>query len=261
MLYTFLGDIMENLKNIVVTEIVDIISIYSEKGRFLEIKNRESYGFSFCKEGRITYTHNGKKFVSDNQHIVILPQNQTYTLKGNKTGTFPVINFKCNKFFADEFLVFPTKKVETYITEFEEMKRLNIISDNNMKIMSIFYNMLHRLITENTLCQTIAPAVRYIEENYKSENLSNKALADICNISEIYLRKLFIKHLKTTPKQYISEIRLQKAKHLLKEGALKINAVSEECGFQSSYNFCRFFKEKTGLTPTEFMKKNANYKI
>ena len=105
------------------------------------------------------------------------------------------------------------------------------------------------------------PAIKYIENNYKDYTLSNQTLADVCNISEVYLRKLFIKHLNTTPKQYICDIRLSKAKQLLSEGILKTNAICEQCGFSSLSNFSRFFKEKTGLTPTEYLKENMHYKI
>ena len=105
------------------------------------------------------------------------------------------------------------------------------------------------------------PAIKYIAKNYSNDALTNEILAEICNISEVYLRKLFLKHLNLTPKQYISEIRLSKAKQLLSDGILKINAISEQCGFSSSYNFSRFFKDKTGITPTEYLKQNRIYKL
>lgn len=114
---------------------------------------------------------------------------------------------------------------------------------------------------EQHTCEIIEPAIRYIKKNYKLPNLTNETVAKECNISEVYLRKLFNKYLNVTPKQYITELRLQKARQLLSEGVLKINSVSEECGFQSSYNFSRFFKEKTGITPTEYMKQNRISKI
>jgi len=252
---------MKNIKNIVVTEITDVYMVYSKKGRLEEMYKRRCYGLSFCNSGQITYIHNGKKFVSDNKHIIILPEGQSYTIKGDKTGLFPVINFKCTKPLTDTFLLFPTEKSEEFMNNFDAIKKLILFPENHTKVMSIFYNMIHTVISENSVCETIVPAIKYIENNYKEENLSNKALADICNISEVYFRKLFNKHLKTTPKQYISEIRLQKAKQLLSDGIIKISAISEECGFQSSYNFCRFFKKKTGVTPSEYMKKNKISKI
>lgn len=247
---------MEKLKNIVVTEITDAITVHSPKGRFGEVIDRRCYGMSFCSEGQITYTHNDKKFVSDNKHIVILPEGQSYTFKGDKTGIFPVINFTCSEPLNDTFLLFPSENIGIFMNDFAIIKKLILFPENRAKVMSIFYNMIHNLIPKDCSCKTIAPAVQHIRKNYKDRNITNEILSKECNISEIYLRKLFNKHLKTTPKQYISEIRLQKAKQLLSEGSLKINSISEECGFQSSYNFCRFFKEKTGLTPTEYMKQN-----
>ena len=252
---------MDKLKSIVITKIDDIFTVYSSKGRFLEINNRGCYGFSFCTEGQITYTHNGIKYVSDNKHIIILPEGQTYTLTGDKTGVFAVIDFKCTEKLADTFILLPTEKCEEFMYDFKTVNGLFMFPENHTKVLSIFYDMIHRLISENSLCKTIAPAIKYIEENYRRKILTNEMLADVCNISEVYLRKLFKKHLNTTPKQYISDIRLQKAKYLLKEGALKVNVVAEECGFDSSYNFCRFFKNKTGTTPSEYMKNNKTYKI
>lgn len=127
--------------------------------------------------------------------------------------------------------------------------------------MSVFYNMIHNIVSEGAVCKTIDPAISYIKKNYKSPNLTNEIISRECGISEVYLRKLFNKHLNITPKQYITEMRLQRAKQLLSEGILKISSISEECGFQSTYNFSRFFKEKTGITPTEYMKQNRIFKI
>jgi len=56
-------------------------------------------------------------------------------------------------------------------------------------------------------------------------------------------------------------MRIQKAKSLLTNGTHTITAVSEECGFSSLYHFCRAFKEKTGMTPTEYAKDSKIYQI
>lgn len=252
---------MESLNKIVVTEVTEVITVFSPKGRITHIDNRRCYGLSFCDEGQITYKHKGKNFISNNKNIIILPQGQSYTLSGDKTGIFRVINFTCQGNLCDTFRVFPIQNSEIFINEYEQIKELLLFGENRAKIMSIFYGMIHRLSYQEKLCNTIVPAVKYIEKNYKDQNLTNEILAKECNISEVYLRKLFNKHLQTTPKQYIAEIRLQKARQLLTEGVLKISAISEECGFTNPYHFCRIFKQKTGLTPSEFMKQNKIYKI
>lgn len=56
---------MSDFGQIKVTEISEVITVLAPTGRHMEITNRPFFGLSFCKEGKITYTHNGKRFVSD----------------------------------------------------------------------------------------------------------------------------------------------------------------------------------------------------
>lgn len=252
---------MKNLNDVTVTDITNVITVFSPKGRSEKINNRKSYGLSFCLEGQITYSHNGKKFISDKEHAVILPQGQSYTLYGDKKGVFPVINFTCADFLCDTITVLPIPNNESFIKDYEQIKALLLFEGNRARIMSIFYNLLHKLSSYCSIGNTVMPALKFIEKNYQNPNLTNKMLAHECQISEVYFRKLFTNQFKTTPKQFIVDIRIQKAKQLLSEGNLKINAVSYKCGFSNPYHFCRVFKEKTGLTPTEYMKQNRVYKI
>lgn len=141
------------------------------------------------------------------------------------------------------------------------MKTLSLFEGNRAAIMSIFYGILNRIALENTGQSRLIPAIRFIENNFHRPSLTNGELARKCNISEIYFRRLFTEIYKTTPKQYLIEIRINKAKQLLTDGALNVGAVAEQCGFTNQYHFCRIFKEKTGLTPTEFAKHNRIYKI
>ena len=77
-------------------------------------------------------------------------------------------------------------------------------------------------------------------------------------VSEVYFRKLFLKHMNTSPKQYIIDIRLQKAKQLLAEGVFSISAISEKCGFSNPYHFCRIFKDRIGIPPLRIQKRKHN---
>ena len=105
------------------------------------------------------------------------------------------------------------------------------------------------------------PAIKYLENNYQNPNLTNAELAKQCRISEVYFRRIFTSCYNMTPRQFLIDIRINKAKQLLSEGTLKINAVAVKCGFSNQYHFCHVFKEKTGLTPTEYMKQNMVYQI
>lgn len=252
---------MTRPNKITVTDICELFTVSSPGGKSEKIHNRKSYGLSFCSEGKITYTINGKNAVCDENHAVILPKDQSYSLYGNKTGIFPVINFMCKDFLCDEVISLPIQNSDTYIKDFEKMKALSIFEENRAKIMSVFYNMLHRLSMESSLRNVIIPAIKYLERSYQNPKLSNAELAEKCNISEVYFRRIFAEAYKTTPKQFIVDIRINKAKQLLSDGFLKVGAVAEQCGFSNQYHFCRLFKKKTGLTPTEYMEQNRTNKI
>ena len=253
---------MELVRNIVVTKINDVTTVFSPKGRYEEMKCRQKYGLSFCKEGKITYIHNGIEYVSDPSNVIILPKGQRYIIRGDKTGSFPVVNFESADFITDKFLLLPIGNTETLSNDYEQMKSLILFERNRQRVMSIFYNMLHNIsFADEHKNDTLSPAIRFIEENYTLPDITNETLAKKCNISEVYFRKLFLKNYGTTPKQYIIQARINKAMQLLTDGMMKINTISEICGFTNQYHFCRVFKEKTGLTPTEYMKENRVNKI
>ena len=248
------------LKNITVTEISNVVTVYSEKGRRDKMTNRSSYGLSFCKEGQITYIQDGSEYVSNKGCVVILPKGGTYFIKRDKTGAFPVINFDCIDFLCDKVTVIPVQNAEELIGDYERMKKLFCFDGNRAQIFSIFYSMLHKLSTDNIPRELIG-GVRLINSDYCNPALTNAKLANGCNISEVYFRKLFTKHFGISPKQYIIELRIQKAKQLLAEDAMSVSVISEKCGFSTPYHFCRLFKQHTGITPSEYRKDNLIYKI
>lgn len=249
------------LNNIIVTDVKEVFLVSSPKGRAETIHDRKNYGLSFCFDGQITYTHNGNKFISDKNHAILLPQNETYTIYGDKDGTFPVINFTCNDKICDTIISIPIPSAERYIKDFEKIQSLYLFEGNHAEIMSIFYHMLHRLSSQNSPNAVILPAIKYLEKKYSDPYLTNTELAKQCSISEVYFRRIFKEYNKISPRQFLIDIRINKAKQLLREGNLKICAIATSCGFSNQYHFCRIFKEKTGITPTKYMEQNRNYKI
>ena len=57
-----------------------------------------------------------------------------------------------------------------------------------------------------------------------------------------------------TAKDFINDRMLRAAKQLLNNDALSIKTVSQQLGFEYPQHFVRFFKAKTGMTPTEYRK-------
>ena len=243
------------LEKIVVNDVQNVVMIRSAGGQNSEVRRRATWGLSFCLEGKITYIHKGREYVSDREHAVLLPQGETYTVRRDESGRFPLINFTCDSLLCSTHTLIPVHDLTSYVRDFEQMLELSVSGENRLQIMSLFYRILHRLAARQ-VPTVLLPAIRYVEEHYQDPLLGNTELAMACKISEVYLRKLFRRHLQTTPKQYVIDLRITRAKQLLSEGSLKIAAVSEQCGFANPYHFCRTFKKLTGQTPTEYLRSN-----
>ena len=141
------------------------------------------------------------------------------------------------------------------INDFETLKNHFANNESFVKKMGAFYKLLDDISTSrNNKPNILQPVITFIEQNLCDSTLSNTKLAKLIGISEVYLRKLFKTHYKTSPKQYILEKRLQKAMQLLLETPYTVTAISQDCGFSSPYHFCRAFKNKTGQTPAEYRK-------
>ena len=91
----------------------------------------------------------------------------------------------------------------------------------------------------------------YIKDNLYKE-LTIKSLCSVFYISKNTLYKLFDEHLDTTPNDYIVSLRLDKAKELLSDKTNPIYLIASSLGFESYPHFCRIFKKKTGLSPSQY---------
>ena len=115
---------MNIFENIIITDIQEPVIVHSQKGRQFQMKNRLYFGLSLCISGQITYTMNGKKFVSDKNCAVLLPKGSSYSLSGEKEGLFPLINFDCNNLKCDEIVVIPLDNPKANISDFNTIKNL-----------------------------------------------------------------------------------------------------------------------------------------
>ena len=140
------------------------------------------------------------------------------------------------------------------------MSKIVIIGTSGSGKTCYFYGMLHKLYSDY-IPHELRGAVRLIRDDCSDASLTNTRLAYECNISEVYFRKLFTKHFGTSPKQFIIDLRIQRAKQMLGEGSLSIFVISEKCGFSNPYHFCRLFKQRVGITPSEYRKANLIYEI
>ncbi len=251
---------MNLFEDTVITKIYQPVTVFSKKGRKASTESRHCFGLSFCINGQITYKQNKNIYVSNSGNAVILPKNATYTLYGDKEGLFPVINFECTNLNIEEITVLPIKDFTQYIKDVNSLSNCFLHDNKKLSQFRLFYGILEKLDSEQSN-NPLSSIIGYIEAHIYDSNITNEFLAQKMGISEVYLRKLFVSHLAVTPKQYILDLRIKMAQQLLISTSKSITEISEKCGFTSVYHFCRIFKQKTALTPTQYISKNRSYKI
>ena len=94
-------------------------------------------------------------------------------------------------------------------------------------------------------------ATEYINENY-DKKLSIEDLAEACGLSYSYFSNCFKRTFGDTPKGYITNLRLNKAKCYLTETALPIKDIASKCGFAHFNTFTSAFKKYVGVSPREY---------
>lgn len=104
---------------------------------------------------------------------------------------------------------------------------------------------------QNAETPVIARAKEYILE-HQTEDLSLAQVARAVNTSTFYFCKIFKKSTGINFTDYLSRVRIEKAKNLLLNPNLRISEIAYEVGFQSLTHFNRVFKKILGQSPTEY---------
>lgn len=96
-------------------------------------------------------------------------------------------------------------------------------------------------------------AVAYIEKNYQ-EKLKLSDVAEQVYVSQWHLSKLLNRYQGQNFSEILNGVRIQKAKELLKDPALRIGDIAEEVGFLDMAHFSRVFKKQVGISANEYRK-------
>jgi len=112
--------------------------------------------------------------------------------------------------------------------------------------------------SENDMVQqSIQKIHKYIEQNLH-ENLSLTSLGEVTGYNPSYLSRLYKQMTGRSLFEYITEVRLNRAKKLLMDNRLKMTEIAEQIGFTSEHYFYRFFKKETSFTPVEYRELNKS---
>lgn len=143
------------------------------------------------------------------------------------------------------------KNLEAYLalinarSEQEEQVEVTAKEDKEMQILETAQVMA----SDDAFMKRV---VSFVEAHLGDADINISDMAEAAATSRAGLNRKMKAILGITPKDFLREVRVQKACQLLKDKTLSINDVAYMCGFSDSRYFSRTFKVKVGMTPSEY---------
>lgn len=131
-----------------------------------------------------------------------------------------------------------------YNRSFAYSDKKEVIKSNTLKLLNI-YRQARKVITP-------AQIRELIEASFCDPNFSVSVLADHYQVSIAYMSYLLKKNLGINFSKYLWELRLNKAKELLRDTEMSIDEVCIQIGYLNTSSFRRKFKQETEMTPSQY---------
>ncbi|MGE5582428.1 MAG: response regulator [Bacillota bacterium] len=133
----------------------------------------------------------------------------------------------------------------------DELPRIETLKELRQRILLCCKQIIERHPLQKTQWKMVTEAVKYIEEHF-AEDLNLENIAKVVFASPGYLSTSFKQVLQKNFVDYLAEVRVGKAKELLKDFHLKIYEVAVRTGYKDEKYFSQIFKKITGMTPNQY---------
>ncbi len=227
-----------------------------------------SHELIFYFSGRAVVRFNGKTLLCEKNVIRFLPRGEVreYTVDREERGECIDVFFDTDVPPSEEAFTLKLRDDAAVGNLFKKLFSVWVSRNDGyyFESLSLLYKILAGVQKRNYIPESqykaIKPVIGHISENFLRDDLSVAALAEKYQISESYLRKLFINKFGVPPVRYIIQLRINYACDLLRSGLYTVSRIAEMCGYGNVYYFSRQFKEYIGVTPTDFMIKYRSSK-
>lgn len=241
---------------------------YNPRIKSLEVEKRRQSSFLLIINGEYRYRSKYIDITAKSGDLLFLPYNSgyKYEIVSKKTESMQV---EFSIYFTNGATQISLCKHPFVIHNCHYLRDLfsDIVSTQNDKSISSSFKLMTNIYSLLSLAADnfdknhctpdygkIAPAVNYIDNHY-TEKVYVSSLAQMCNLSESQLRRLFYDMLKMSPIEYKNRLRINAAIKMLTAGYVSITEVADNLGFDNVYSFSQFFKHETGKAPSQYINK------
>ena len=225
----------------------------------------DNYEFIFTTDGCGQVEINGKLYVCNSNSAILIDCRKYHHLytKPGETWCYKHFHFtvsESNRILVEEACSFIPKLngAGKYVDSIKDQiinngKNSHVLI--NKYVVELLTDMILNQNSSNAanLNQKLDVVTQYIQ-NHLSEDIKIEDLSNLLYLSPFYFSRQFKDFFGKSPYQYIIELRVNKACILLLQGS-SIEYIVTACGFGSTVNFYKRFKDITGTTPAKFKKK------
>lgn len=234
---------------------------------------RQDFYLQYIYEGSLNVIVNSEKFTLVAGDVIVYPANQLFKYNKPKGEVLSYYWIHFTGYDAAEL-------IESSKINFCEPQNIGKSSTIVLFFEEIFLEFIHRddlfqraatcklvqLIIEfsrktnsskkavTTEKKRILNSIAYIHKNLRTD-LSCEFLASQQHLSSSYYRYLFKKITGVSPMNYITALRINRAKNMLRYSDRSVKVVSEDVGFSNQLYFSKYFKKTVGESPSEYRSK------
>jgi len=242
-----------------------------EQGFFFPGESHPMFELTYVDQGSMHSVADGQDFLLDQGEMVIYGANQwhmqyadigiapryvtiSFDLEGNDLSILTNRKFKPPQAVVTllQQMLREQERMESYATDMIisllSLLLLTLLRQTDVPDLKLkASNSIH---SENEI---IRRAQQYIS-NHIREKLTVPIVSRKVDVSPSYLTALFHKNLQISPGEYIRRIKLQESKQMIREDNLNFTEIAATLQYSTVHHFSRQFKEKFGITPTEYAK-------
>lgn len=220
-------------------------------------------------KGAFSFDLGGKKITVEPEEIVYISPTTPFKPRMLRTLKFHQLGFlvqepgEYTRALRNGKLNIPKGQVRSLIASMDLM-----VQHTSRDMNDVFTHFIDRIVLENFFRRAkeeqslaeqdsdVAYVIQYMTDHI-SEKIKIEALAEELHISHVGLLWKFKRTMGCTPSEFLIQIRMRHAKHLLLQGKKRINEIAILCGYNNAYYFSNAFKKVYHIPPSKYREKSG----